>query len=172
MGSTVTTTQQRLDDLKAKKLALDREIELAERKAEEEKQRVGLMWTPNPHQIYHRIFQDFGGDFKETSSQGVHRNIAPLFRTQAQAQNFAFAFQVMLEMRAQPGVVAPTPEQTSYVITPQRDGTVQILNSRCKDAIPSTIFARFDTRENASRAVARVGARSLVNAAKTLAFFQ
>lgn len=170
----MTTAQQRLEDLQAKKVALEREIQVAERFALEEKSRVGLLWNPNTSEGYHRIYQELDGTFHETPSTARtgRKSFAPVFRTERQAHAFGEAFQIMLEMRAQSGVMAPTSVQSSYVITPQRDGTVKILNSMCKDAIPSTIFARFDSRENAQRAINRVGVHRLVACAKTLAFFQ
>jgi hypothetical protein len=122
---------------------------------------------------YHRIYQDFDGSFKTSANTGAPAfSRRPLFGNKTQAMDFANAIQTILEMRIQPGMMVPEPHETSVVVIPQRNGTIKYQSSKCTDAIPSTIYARFKTVEAAKAAVAAVGETRVIAAAKTLAFFK
>ena len=119
------------------------------------------------------IYQDKTGDFKTTAqSHSPAFSRKPVFGDYTQAQRFSEAIQVILEMRCQPGIIAPQPHEDSYVITPQRDNSIKYIKSKCTDAVPSTIYSRYRSLEAARAAVAAVGEARVVQAARTLAFFQ
>lgn len=143
---------------------LEKEAKKLVKEAEAESQRF-LKWKPADEEAAYRIFQLADGtldyellhhDARETELKG------PLFKSTSQAIKFADAFQVLLEMRMQDGVFAPEPDERSYCIVPQRDGSLKVINGQCVDAIPSTLFCRFQTEHQARAAIAKVGRERII----------
>ena len=151
--------------------ALKQRLDILEKQAVEEAKNPAIR-RPAAGHTHYCIYQEIDGSFKTTARASAPAfSRKPVFGDHAQAQKFAEAIQVILEMRTQPGIIAPQPHEDSYVITPQRDNSIKYIKSKCTDAVPSTIYSRYRTLEAARAAVSAVGEARVVQAARTLSFF-
>jgi hypothetical protein len=145
----------------------------AKAKAKEKARRIGLDWKPAHCEKYQILTQQVDGAFGIlTRWNNTNVTTVSVFETEKQAQEFADAFTVLLELRACEGVYAPDSEELSACIIPGRDGKITINVSVCKHNYPSTLFCRFKTVRDANLAAEKVGADRLIAAAKTLGFYQ
>lgn len=162
----MSATLQEIANLKTRLAALE------EQARAEEQAKKGII-KPMGGGQYHRLYQDFDGTFKTSASSTAPAfGRRPFFGNKAQAEKFAKAIQIILEMRMQPGIAVPDVNDSTCVVIPQRNGTIKFQMSKCTDAFPSTLFARFEDRTSAEAAVHAVGADRVLSAAKIMSFFE
>lgn len=151
---------------------LDKVKELKQKAAreEEEARKTGLLWKPKLGELFFRIYQaPETGCIKTFGHEGGFHYTpqCPVFRTQDQAKAFADAFQVMLELRAQPGIINPTPKIWAHFICYDRTlGAIVYSYSSSSEGF-SPAFAN---RECADAAMKNVGKGRIEAAFKTLLF--
>jgi hypothetical protein len=147
---------------------------------EAEEGRVGLLWRPEVNDTYFVIRQNTPPDgvakfqaekYKRGSKDDAMYKAVPVFRTEEQALAFADAFQVMLELRSQPGIIKPDGKQKCWYIHWEfshiRD---HIQFDECYNFGSRSIGPAFSTEEHARAAAENVGLYRIRKAFKTLFF--
>jgi hypothetical protein len=156
-------------------------------KREEEANRIGLRWKPGHGDSFYGISQvlsvNDGGTFMvntyQSSSFYARQSSMPFFRTREQAAAFGEAFKVLLELRAQPGVVDPLqhtfgnskafPSKVFWAIIYdlQDAGLLKVMDLA---TFTSTLSPAFSSRNLAYQAIEAVGRERILKAFKTLQF--
>lgn len=169
-------------------MAYEKEIEKLIKKAQElldqaeelkakakEEADIGLCWRPEKGELFWVNSQNHSTGKVEGHIEYVHSNgllatsTVPVFRTRQQAEDFAEAWSVMLELRSQKGVVNPVKEIESWGFT-LCDSDNSILYNRYLTVLAPTLGPSFKTEHNARVAVANVGRDRVIKAFKTLMF--
>ena len=157
--------------------------ELAEVKRLALKEQECPVFVPGRNEDYYRLSAPTGKDGEDIISGYPHTCRAssyipgPVFRTKEAAEAFAEAFRVMLELRAQPGVVkwCGSGQRRHTLMVGRGEQVVPYLgcdNGTACDADRGLFAPWYATKADAEAAIKAVGEERIIKAIKTLAWIE
>lgn len=164
-------TQTKLAELEATIRKAQEEVAAlkAELAKPEKKEWVNPVFVPERgySKLYNIHTDPHEGMFSEIKEQGnSNGRVKYAFRTAESAQAYADAFQVMLELRSQPGQKVYTKGEAGWVTSVSNDGTV--FPTVCGLPSAFTISGAFDSEESTKAAIKAVGEARIRRAVDTL----
>lgn len=163
----MSTVEQLEKDIKEAQVKLDsaqKQLELLKKQAP-----LGELFIPKCGEDYYSLSYDSGDEgWTANNCNAIRDRTKPYFRTKQAVENYAFALDVLLRLRACDGVVAPINDTQYAIDIGYSCATVFTDNYSSGNLKLTRLSPTFSDREYAQAAIDKVGGEAILKAFKIL----